>query len=102
MYLIFIFQLFLFKEEKIHLMNMLYLKIIYVVNVSIILFVFLVSKNIFADQTATIIADKIVANNESDIINAEGNVLILNHDGTKIKANEIIYDRGYNVKYGKM
>ena len=72
---------------------MVYLKLIYIVNAIIILFVFLLSKNIFAEQTATIIADEIKSNNNTGVVNAEGDVIILNHDGTKIQADEISYDK---------
>ena len=74
-------------------MSILYLKLIYFFNASIILFIFLVGKNISAEQTATIIADEIKTNNMTDVVNAKGDVIILNHDGTKIRADEIIYEK---------
>ena len=74
-------------------MNILYLKLIYIFNASIILFIFLVGKNISAEQTATIIADEIKTNNVTDTVNAKGDVIILNHDGTKIRADEIVYEK---------
>ncbi len=74
-------------------MNTVYIKLIFLFNASIILFVFLLGNNISADQTATIIADEISSNNTSDVINAKGDVIIVNHDGTKIKADEITYDK---------
>ena len=70
-----------------------YLKLIYFFNISILLFVFLLGKNISAEQTATLIADEIRSNNKTDVINAKGDVIIINHDGTKIKADRIIYDK---------
>ena len=70
---------------------MVYIKLIYFFNLSIILFIFLLGKNIFAEQTATIIADEISSNNKTGVIDAKGNVLIINHDGTKIKADKVTY-----------
>ena len=70
-----------------------YLKLIFIFNTSIVLFIFLLGKNISADQTATIIADEIRSNNKTNIIDAKGNVLILNHDGTKVRADEITYEK---------
>ena len=72
---------------------MVYLKLIYTLNICVILFIFLVGKDISADQAATIIADQIKSNSETNIVNANGDVILLNHDGTKIKADNIIYDR---------
>ena len=72
---------------------MTFIKFIYLLNASIVLFVFLLSNNISAEQSATIIANEIKSNNETDIVNAKGDVIILNHDGTKIKADEITYDK---------
>ena len=74
-------------------MNIIYLKLIYIFNASIILFVFLVGKNISADQTATIIANEIKSNNLTEVIDAKGDVIIINHDGTKLKADEVTYDK---------
>ncbi len=74
-------------------MSINYLKLILIYNTSIILFIFLFGNNISADQAATIMADEIKTNNQSDEINAKGNVIILNDDGTKIKADEIIYEK---------
>ena len=74
-------------------MNILYLKLIYIFNISVILFIFLIGKNISADQTATIIADEIRSNNNTDVISASGNVVIINRDGTKLKAEKIDYDK---------
>ncbi len=73
-------------------MNNVFLKLIYFFNASIILFVILLGKNISAEQTATIIADEIRSNNETDIIDAKGDVVILNHDGTKIRADKVTYE----------
>ncbi len=73
-------------------MNMTYFKLIYIFNVCIILFIFLVGKNISAEQTATITADEMRSNNQDDVISARGNVTIINHDGTKIRADEITYE----------
>ena len=72
---------------------MIYLKLIYILNISVILFIFLTNKNISAEQSATIIADEIKSNNKTDVIEAEGDVIILNHDGTKIRADIITYDK---------
>ena len=58
-------------------MNIIYLKLIYIFNASIILFVFLVGKNISADQTATIIANEIKSNNLTEVIDAKGDVMAL-------------------------
>ncbi len=74
-------------------MNTIYIRLIFILNLIIILFVFLLGKNISAEQTATIIADEIRSNNKTNIVNATGNVIILNHDGTKIKADKIFFDR---------
>ena len=74
-------------------MSKIYLKLIFIFNASIILFIFLLGKNIFAEQTATIIADEIRSNNETRTINAEGNVVILNYDGTKVRADNVIYEK---------
>ena len=74
-------------------MTNIYLKLIFIFNTSIVLFIFLLGKNISADQTATIIADEIRSNNKTNIIDAKGNVLILNHDGTKVRADEITYEK---------
>ncbi len=74
-------------------MSIIYLKLIYIFNLSIILFIFLIGKNISADQSATIIADEIITKNNTENINAKGDVIILNYDGTKIKADEITYDK---------
>ena len=70
-----------------------YLKLIFIFNTSVVLFIFLLGKNISADQTATITADEIRSNNKTNIIDAKGNVLILNHDGTKVRADEITYEK---------
>ncbi len=70
-----------------------FLELIYIFYVSIILLAFLLGKNISAEQTATIIADEIRTNNKSDIIDAQGNVVILNHDGTKIIADKVTYEK---------
>ncbi len=72
-------------------MNFSYLKLIYIFNAILILFVFLINRDISAEQTATIIADEIRSNNKTDEVKAKGDVIILNHDGTKIKADEITY-----------
>ena len=74
-------------------MTNIYLKLIFIFNTSIVLFIFLLGKNISADQTATITADEIRSNNKTNIIDAKGNVLILNHDGTKVRADEITYEK---------
>ena len=66
-------------------MNDLYRKFVYTLYSIIILYIFFLGKSISADQTATIIADEIVSSNKTDIVNAKGDVIILNHDGTKIK-----------------
>ena len=70
-----------------------YLKLIYFFNISVILFIFLVGKNISADQSATIIADEIKSNNRTGIVNAKGDVVIINHDGTKIKGDKVTYQK---------
>ena len=70
-----------------------YLKLIYFFNASIVLFIYLIGSNISAEQTATIIADEIRSNNKTDSVNAEGNVIILNHDGTKIRADQATYNK---------
>ena len=74
-------------------MNIIYLKIIYFFNACIILFVFLLGKDISAEQSATIIADEIRSSSSTDIIEAKGNVMILNHDGTKIMSDEVTYEK---------
>ncbi len=74
-------------------MSITFLKLIYFFNISIILVVFLLGKNISAEQNATIIADEIRSNNKTDVVDAKGNVIILNHDGTKIKADEVSYEK---------
>ena len=74
-------------------MNVIYLKLIYIFNFSIVFFTFLIGNNISAEQSATIIADEISTNNKTNNINAKGRVIILNNDGTKIKADEVYYDK---------
>ena len=74
-------------------MNLIYLRLIFIFNTILILFIFLLGKNISAEQTATIIADEIRSNNETNVVDAKGDVIILNHDGTKIKADEITYEK---------
>ena len=74
-------------------MNLIYLRLIFIFNTILILFIFLLGKNISAEQNATIIADEIRSNNETNIVDAKGDVVILNHDGTKIKADEITYEK---------
>ena len=74
-------------------MSKIYLKLILIFKSSLILFVTLLGKNIFAEQTATIIADEIKSNTNTEIVNAKGEVIILNHDGTKIRADEITYEK---------
>ena len=74
-------------------MKIVYLKLIYIFYASIILFIFLVGKNISAEQTATIFADEIRSNNQTSIVDAKGDVIILNHDGTKIRADEVTYEQ---------
>ena len=74
-------------------MNDLYRKFVYTLYSIIILYIFFLGKSISADQTATIIADEIVSSNKTDIVNAKGDVIILNHDGTKIKADKITYEK---------
>ena len=73
-------------------MNTIYLKLIYIFNLSIILFIFLIGKDISAEQNATIIADEIRSDNNTNVVDAKGDVIILNHDGTKIKADNVTYD----------
>ena len=70
-----------------------YLRLIYIFNISVIFFVILIGQNISADQSAVIIADEIISKNNANSINAKGDVIILNHDGTKINADEITYDK---------
>ena len=74
-------------------MNVSYLRLIYVFNACIILFVFLIGKTISADQNITILADEIRSNNQGNIIDAIGEVLIINNDGTSLKADEVSYDK---------
>ena len=74
-------------------MKIIYLKLLFFLITSTILFIFFLGKNIFAQQAATIIADEIRSSNKTDIINAKGNVIILNHDGTKIRADEVTYEK---------
>ena len=74
-------------------MNILYLKLIYIFNACIILFIFFIGKTISADQNTTIFADEIRSNNQGDIIDAIGEVLIINNDGTSLKADEVSYDK---------
>jgi len=74
-------------------MNITYIKLIYIFNACIFLFIFLIGENISANQTSTIIADEIRSNNKNNEVNAKGNVIIINHDGTKIKADEVTYDK---------
>ncbi len=74
-------------------MGMVYLKLIYIFNISLVLFIFLLGKNISAEQSAKIIADEIRSNNLTDIIEAKGDVIIMNHDGTKISADEVTYEK---------
>ena len=58
-------------------MNMLYLKLIYIFNTSVILFIFLDCKKIsLANQTSTIIADEIRSNNKTNEVDAKGDVII--------------------------
>ncbi len=70
-----------------------FFKLIYIFNASIILLVFFIGKNISANQTATIIADEIRTDNKTDVIDARGNVVILNYDGTKIIADKVTYEK---------
>ncbi len=70
-----------------------YLKLLFFLYAGLFLFIFLLGKNTFAEQAATIIADEIRSNNKTDTVDAKGNVVILNHDGTKIKADEITYEK---------
>ena len=70
-----------------------YLKLLFFLYAGLFLFIFLPGKIIFAEQTATIIADEIRSNSNTDTVDAKGNVVILNHDGTKIKADEISYEK---------
>ena len=72
---------------------MTYLKLVFFFNLNIIILVFLFGNNISAEQAATIIADKIISNNKTDVVNAQGNVIILNYDDTKIIADEITYEK---------
>ncbi len=74
-------------------MNILYLKLIYIFNTCLVFFVFLIGNNISAEQSAIIIADEISTYNTTNIIDAKGDVVIVNHDGTKIKADKITYDK---------
>ena len=74
-------------------MNKVYLKLIFIFNASIILFIFLLGKNISAEQATTIIADEIRSKNNTDTVTAKGNVVILNHDGTKVIADNVIYEK---------
>ncbi len=74
-------------------MNYVYLKLIFIFNTSVILFIFLLGKNISAEQTSIIIADEIRSNNNSSIVDAKGDVVIINYDGTKVKADEVSYDK---------
>ncbi len=82
-------------------MNLTYLKLIYIFNISIILFVLLLGKGISANQEVSIIANEIRSDNENEILNAEGDVIIYNYDGTKIKADKITYDRKKDSIVGK-
>ncbi len=74
-------------------MSKAYLKLIFIFNASILLFIIFLGKNIFADQTATIIADEIESNSKTEVINAKGDVVIINHDGTKVTADNVIYEK---------
>ncbi len=74
-------------------MNILYLKLIYIFNVCIIFFIFLVSETISADQSATIIANELKSNNKTNIIDAKGDVIVTNQDGSKLKADIITYSK---------
>ncbi len=74
-------------------MHIIHFKLFLIFNVYLVLLVFLISKDISAEQAVTIIADEIRSNSETDEVDAQGDVLILNHDGTKIKADKIIYDK---------
>ena len=70
-----------------------FFKLTYIFNASLILLVFLLGRNISADQAATIIADEIRTDNKTDVIDAKGNVVILNYDGTKIIADKVTYEK---------
>tara|TARA_Y100000768_G_scaffold233120_1_gene176168 strand:+ start:2230 stop:4320 length:2091 start_codon:yes stop_codon:yes gene_type:complete len=74
-------------------MHIIRFKLFFILNIYLVLLVFLISKDISAEQAVTIIADEIRSNSETDEVDAQGDVLILNHDGTKIKADKIIYDK---------
>ena len=74
-------------------MTKVYLKLIYFFNLSLILIVFILSKNILADQTSTIIADEIISDKKTNSIDAKGDVVIINHDGTKVKADKVTYQK---------
>ena len=74
-------------------MSLVYLRLIFIFNTILILLISLLGKNISAEQAATIVADEIRSNNETNIVDAKGDVVILNHDGTKIKADKITYEK---------
>ena len=82
-------------------MNLIFLKVIYFFNLSLILFVLLTNNEIKADQSVEIYADTLKTDNSDGEVLAEGNAIIFNYDGTKIKADKIIYNQLYDKAIGK-
>ena len=73
-------------------MNSFFPAFIYFSILSIVIFSLNITTHINADQEIQIFADKLVTEKNEDKIEASGNAVIINSDGTKIKADKIIYD----------
>ncbi len=82
-------------------MNWLYLKLVYLFNLASILFIILINNQSNADQSVSIFADNIKSMNSGDMIEATGNVVIINNDGTKIKADKITYNENNETANGE-
>jgi len=73
-------------------MNRSFLNIILFSNLLIAIFVISNLESSIAEQNINIIADKIISDQSGTKITATGDAIITNTDGTKIKANKIVYN----------
>ena len=81
-------------------MNWIYLKLIYFFNFLSIIFVILINNQSNAQQSVNIYADNIISKDSGSKIEAIGDATIINNDGTKIRADKIIYENDLQRSQG--
>ena len=77
-------------------MTKVFIKIILFFNLSMVAFAFLIGNKTIANQEIYITADKITSDDESGIIDAFGNVILIDDDGNKMRADSVSYDQKNN------